>query len=338
MVPVQVQMSKIIVSYRRSDSQAVAGRIVDRLIEHFGADAVFMDVDNIPFGVDFRDHIKSVFQSAAVLIAIVGPDWLGGDAAHRRIDDEDDPVRVEIEAALRQKLLVIPVLVNNATMPMANMLPESLRGFSFLNAAPVDSGRDFRAHVSRLIASIETVLPKRPETPIPGGATIAPGSSRRISIGLSIAIIAILLIAVGGAWWLGMRSSHPPAVTTPAPVAVNPPTASAPAVGPAANPPPAASSSSDDQDWATVQQINSYEAYQSYVRRHPDGRHVADAAKAAIAIALIAEPPAGKLPIGSTVLVDDQSCDADHIKQLVAGDIHKSIPREKKCVPRSNPF
>src|SRR5580658_2896207 len=178
-------MSKIIVSYRRSDSQAVAGRIVDRLISHFGADAVFMDVDNIPFGIDFRDYIHSVFAKAAVLIAIVGPGWLGeATDKHRRIDDEDDPVRVELETALKQKLLVIPVLIDNVAMPKASTLPESLRGFSFLNAAPVDAGRDFRPHVDRLIRSIETVLGTESDTfahtahedasPVPGAVTVTP--------------------------------------------------------------------------------------------------------------------------------------------------------------------
>jgi hypothetical protein len=69
-------MSKIVVSYRRSDSQAIAGRIVDRLIAQFGEQSVFMDVDNIPFGIDFRQHIQSVLAQAEVLIAVVGPDWL----------------------------------------------------------------------------------------------------------------------------------------------------------------------------------------------------------------------------------------------------------------------
>jgi hypothetical protein len=329
-------MPKIVISYRRSDSEAITGRIVDRLISEFGADDVFMDVDNIPLGTDFRAHIQSVLANASVLIAVVGPNWLGtGDGARHRVHDPDDPVRVEVETAMRQKLLVIPVLVNNATMPKSDTLPESLQGFPFLNAAPIDSGRDFRAHIGRLIASIETVLPKRS-----GGAAVARAPSLSTATKLVIPIAAIIVLAIGGSWWLGARSSRPPTVTTPSPAstAANPSPTSAPAVNSAATPPPAPPVSADDQDWAVVRQINSYEAYQSYARRHPDGSHLADAAKAALAIALIAEPPAGQLPIGSTVLVDDRACDADHIKQLIAGDIHKSIPRVRNCVPRNNPF
>ena len=155
-------MSKIVVSYRRSDSQAIAGRIVDRLIAEFGEQSVFMDVDNIPFGIDFRQHIQSVLAQAEVLIAVVGPDWLGAGAdGGSRIQEEDDPVRVEIETALRQEIVVIPVLVDGASMPKAAALPESLRNFAFLNAAPVDVGRDFRPHVDRLVQSIDEVLARK---------------------------------------------------------------------------------------------------------------------------------------------------------------------------------
>ena len=57
-------MSKIFLSYRRQDSAGIAGRIYDRLRAHFGDDAIFMDIDNIPFGVDFRVHPTRLSASA----------------------------------------------------------------------------------------------------------------------------------------------------------------------------------------------------------------------------------------------------------------------------------
>ena len=70
-------MAKIIISYRRSDSQAMAGRIFDRLSGHYGEAAIFMDIDAIPFGIDFRKHIGDVLRQCDVLIAVVEPHWLG---------------------------------------------------------------------------------------------------------------------------------------------------------------------------------------------------------------------------------------------------------------------
>ena len=152
-------MSKIIVSYRRSDSAAITGRIFDRLVDRYGEELVFMDIDRIPFGTDFRHHIQDALQGADILLAVIGPTWLGKTADGRtRIGDEADPVRVEIEAALKQGLTVIPVLVDNATMPGAADLPESIRDFAYINAAPIDVGRDFRQHMERLTRSIDGIV------------------------------------------------------------------------------------------------------------------------------------------------------------------------------------
>ena len=326
-------MSKIIVSYRRSDSQAVAGRIVDRLISRFGPDSVFMDVDNIPFGIDFRDYIQSVLSKAVVLIAIVGPDWLGVSSdQHRRIDEEDDPIRVELETALRQKLLVIPVLVNNASMPNASKLPEALRAFAFLNAAPVDLGRDFRPHVDRLIEAIELVLPTRQDGSVRAEAVRT--SSRLANSSLVLLAAAVLLVIVAGAAW-----RFGPWNTKVAPLAAPPAVApssveAAPPIAPASAP----LATDDDGDWSAAQKANSYKAYQAYVKENPHGRHIAEARRVAITSALVAEPPIGKLPTGETVLVDDHVCDASQIKAITGGDVTKGISRSRKCVSRNDPF
>ena len=111
---------KIIVSYRRSES-GTAGRIFDRLVAHFGASSVFIDVDNIPYGVDFRKHIGEALEASDLLLAIVGNGWLGPIAEGKyRIAEESDPVRVEIEAALERDISLLPVLVDDAKMPAAD--------------------------------------------------------------------------------------------------------------------------------------------------------------------------------------------------------------------------
>jgi hypothetical protein len=152
-------MPKIVLSYRRTDAAAIAGRIYDRLASHYGKDSVFMDIDSIPFGVDFREHIGNALANSDILVAIIGPNWLGVDVEGAgRINDETDFVRVEIETALQKKIPVIPVLVERAPMPKPNQLPESLKAFAFRNASDVDSGRDFHSHVDRLLASMDRML------------------------------------------------------------------------------------------------------------------------------------------------------------------------------------
>jgi len=104
-------MSKIFLSYRRQDTAGIAGRIYDRLRAHFGNDAIFMDIDNIPFGVDFRVHLDAAVGQCHVFLAVIGTKWAGETGAHRRLDDPKDFVRIEIESALRKapRKLCLPV-------------------------------------------------------------------------------------------------------------------------------------------------------------------------------------------------------------------------------------
>jgi hypothetical protein len=170
-------MPKIAISYRRSDSSAITGRIFDRLAAHYGQESVFMDIDNIPFGVDFRSHIRAVLQQTEVLIVVIGPRWLGADAAGTvRMSQESDPVRAEVEAALAQKLPLIPVLVDGAKMPHSAELPASLNEFAFLNAAEVAIGRDFHPHLDRLIRAIDRTVAA---TARPGTAPVAPAGAAK---------------------------------------------------------------------------------------------------------------------------------------------------------------
>ena len=195
-------MSKIIVSYRRSDSAAITGRIFDRLIDRYGEESVFMDIDRIPFGTDFRHHIQDALRDADLLLAVVGPTWLGKTADGRsRIQDEADPVRVEIEAALRQGLAVIPVLVDNAPMPGAADLPESIRDFAYINAAPIDVGRDFRQHMERLTRSIDGIVgtdKAAMEVVLARGYPDAPKASQWSARRLA-AVVGSLAVVIGGA-------------------------------------------------------------------------------------------------------------------------------------------
>src|ERR1044072_2786319 len=144
-------MPKIVISYRRSDSAATAGRIRDRLAAQYGDQSIFMDIENIPFGADFRTHIRDTLLQSDVLLAIVGPEWVGKGKDATRIMNDVDPVRIEIETTLQAHIPTIPVLINGARMPEAAELPDKLKDFAFLNAADVDSGRDFHQHMDRLI-------------------------------------------------------------------------------------------------------------------------------------------------------------------------------------------
>ena len=101
--------SKIILSYRRSDSDVITGRIRDNLANRYGEDAIFMDIDSIPLGFDYRKQMKDALAENKVMIAVIGPKWVGGRGKDARINADNDPVRIELETALQQGTPIIPV-------------------------------------------------------------------------------------------------------------------------------------------------------------------------------------------------------------------------------------
>jgi len=229
-------MPKIAISYRRKDSDAITGRIRDRLAQHFGERSVFMDIDNIPLGIDYRDHIQKALNEADVLLLIMGPTWSGPiESGSARIHDPADPVRVEAEAALRHGIPTIPVLVGGAAMPSPTELPETLEPLRYRNAAIVEAGLDFNAHIDRLIRAIEQIKS------VAAAATGQPRRTNRTLVIAATAVAAALLIALSFAYFQrGTRtgpdvaSSAPPTpAPAPAPAAASAPTP-APASAPAA--------------------------------------------------------------------------------------------------------
>src|SRR5713226_935263 len=151
-------MPRITISYRRDDSAAMTGRIFDRLAAHYGRESIFRDIDNIPPGVDFRKHIDGILDESDVVLAIVGPRWVGPRGGQSRLTNAADPVRVEIETALRKNCPLIPVLVLRGSMPRVEQLPDSLQDFAYHNAVSVDTGQDFDVHMARLIRAMDRML------------------------------------------------------------------------------------------------------------------------------------------------------------------------------------
>ncbi|MBA4338884.1 MAG: toll/interleukin-1 receptor domain-containing protein [Hyphomonas sp.] len=149
-------VQQMFLSYRRADSADVSGRIRERLLDRFGPGSVFMDVDSIPLGVDFRAHIVSTLARCRTCLVIIGPQWSDARDAkgQRRLDDHRDTVRVEIEIALKVGARVIPLLVGNARMPEAEHLPEDVRDLAYRNAMPVRPDPDFGTDTERLIARL----------------------------------------------------------------------------------------------------------------------------------------------------------------------------------------
>jgi len=149
-------MSGIFISYRREDSAPYAGRLYDRLGAQFGADQVFMDVDDIPPGADFSAHIGAKVGSCDALIAVIGKNWLTArnDNGQLRLSDPNDYVGLEIALALQRGVLVIPVLVGGATMPKPQELRGDLRALAKRNALTLNDP-EFQRDADSLVKALE---------------------------------------------------------------------------------------------------------------------------------------------------------------------------------------
>ncbi len=136
-------MRAIFISYRRSDSEGEAGRLFDDLSGRFTEQAVFMDVDAIKPGRDFRKAIEENIHSCSVVLAMIGPQWLdsANELGARRLEDEGDYLRLEIASALRRDIAVVPVLVRGAKMPRADQLPGDIQELAYRNCVELTHSR-----------------------------------------------------------------------------------------------------------------------------------------------------------------------------------------------------
>jgi TIR domain len=154
------QTFHIFLSYRRSDSRDITERIYDRLVQEFGKEAVFRDIYSIELGVDFRAFIDEKIKVCRVMLVVIGDQWLQAkdDSGNRRLDDENDVLRIEVESALQLGIPVVPVLVNGMSMPSGKDLPSSISDLANRNAADVRHDPDFHNDMNRLIAGLKKHL------------------------------------------------------------------------------------------------------------------------------------------------------------------------------------
>jgi TIR domain len=148
--------TKVFISYRRKDSAGYAGRLMDYLKTKLGRDLLFMDVETIPLGSNFEKVLHEEISKCLVLLAVIGPTWCDArdENGKRRLDDPNDFVRMEISAALQRDIPVIPILLDGATMPKADQLPNALRGLTSRNGLDVRHG-SFHEDIDRLVRSLK---------------------------------------------------------------------------------------------------------------------------------------------------------------------------------------
>jgi hypothetical protein len=155
-------MSRIFISYRRDDSAAdMTDRLYERLHGYWGR-RVFMDLDSLVGGDLFEKTIEENLRTCGVMLVIIGRHWasLTNEQGLRRIDDPRDYPRMEVAAALKRGVRIIPVLVGNAPLPKREELPQDIVGLLDRQYVRVSRER-FSADVQHLIEAVALEMPRR---------------------------------------------------------------------------------------------------------------------------------------------------------------------------------
>jgi hypothetical protein len=152
-------MSSVFVSYRRDETSGYAGRLIDRLNDHFGAERVFFDLQTLEPGVDWVEGLERALDECKVLIAVIGRHWLDAvdHKGRRRLDNPHDSLRREVARALERNIRVVPVLVQDAEMPEAPDLPGDLAGLTRRQAIELTNS-GWHDDVGRLIRALERIV------------------------------------------------------------------------------------------------------------------------------------------------------------------------------------
>jgi TIR domain len=145
----------VYISYRREDSAGFARLIYDRLTRRLDPDRIFFDFASIQPGQDFVEVLTSRVRACDALVAVIGKNWISSvdENNQRRLDDSHDFVRIEIEAALKSDVRVIPALVDGATMPRREDLPDTLEKLRRRQAIEISHSR-FDSDVERLTRAL----------------------------------------------------------------------------------------------------------------------------------------------------------------------------------------
>lgn len=195
-------MGGVFISYRRKDSEGQARALFKDLSEMLGKGAVFMDVDSIALGRDFRESLQEHLASCDSMLVLIGPRWLTAeDSSGRRLDHPDDFVRQEIAGALTRKIPVTPVLVQGARIPDQSELPEGLKDLAYRNGFELSHTRwdsDVRELFQRL--GLPSNADKAP-TPT------RPSRRRTWIVVAALPAIAVLLWVAKTQWFDGLSTS-----------------------------------------------------------------------------------------------------------------------------------
>jgi hypothetical protein len=155
----------VFISYRRDDAWDTADRLSEHIVERKPDCNIFLDVASIPFGEKWGEEIEDAIENCHAVLAVIGKDWIVDREGRRRLEDPDDVLRRELEAALEKRLPIIPVLIHEARTPSPVDVPDSLR--PLLEFQGINIYRDYwQSAIDALVARLDQIGRRRTDAEV----------------------------------------------------------------------------------------------------------------------------------------------------------------------------
>lgn len=148
---------KIFISYRKEDSPWNSVALYQELSKHFPKDDIFKDFNTLVPGVDYVEKIEKELDKCDALLVLISDKWLKieDSKGNRRLDNANDFVRLEVATALSRNINVIPVLFDNAVLPLEDEIPDNIKMLARRQAIVIDKTH-FESDVERLAEAINS--------------------------------------------------------------------------------------------------------------------------------------------------------------------------------------
>ena len=151
----------VFISYRWDGASEHAEALARTVRRHHETLALFRDKESIAPGDSWSAVLAEGIERASALVVLIDADWLhhDDDFGRRRIDLSADWVRLEIERSLGRDIPVFPALIDDARMPPATALPDTLKPLATATSEPFRLRRDhLDADCELLVRQIEARL------------------------------------------------------------------------------------------------------------------------------------------------------------------------------------
>ncbi|MGW1939357.1 TIR domain-containing protein [Streptomyces goshikiensis] len=153
-------MSRIFINYRRAGGAYAAALLDELLSRQFGADQIFRAARSLHPGADYSDEIFSAAMNCAAMLVLIDEGW----ADCFESDDSDSSTSdswaaEEIEAAIKNTQIVIPVLLSGARFPTIERLSGRIARVARLQYLRFDY-RNTRQDVEFISEWIDSLCPQ----------------------------------------------------------------------------------------------------------------------------------------------------------------------------------